>query len=215
MSIAVPPHAQLGINHRLDSPTVGTSSFRVLEITENLAIVWYGTPCQRKGESWLVLESCSERMGCANRPGLARPQQLPAASQSASSTSYVRGCFCVPAARSHPIRRLHHHRSVECCLAHRVYAYPSCSQTDDSPKEIHGFCTNPKERAGSCVGSSLEERERVLDTRIELASTGIDVDLCLFCQGFLVDCRSVPELGQSHCVPCSSDTVLPLPCRIC
>ena len=34
---------------------------------------------------------------------------------------------------------------------------------------------------------------------IELA--GIDVDLCLFCQRFLVDCRSVPKSDQSHRVP--------------
>ena len=85
--------------------------------------------------------------------------------------------FCVPAARSHPISRLRHHRSVECCLAHRVYAYLGCSQTNDSPEEVRGFCTDPEERAGSSVGSSLDERERVLDTQIELA--GVDVALHL------------------------------------
>ena len=177
MSIAVPPHAQLGINHRLDSPTVGTSSFRVLEITENLAIVWYGTPCLSDGEPRLALESCSRRMRCANHPEASTASRSVA--HSASSTLYMPGSFCVPAARSHPIWRLHHHRSMEWCLAHCVYACMSCSQTNDSPEEVHRFCTDPKERAGSCAGSSLEARERVLqETRIEL-----DVALRLLSRG--------------------------------
>ena len=144
-------------------------------------IVWYGPPCRRNGEPWLALESGSERMRCANRPGLARPQKLPEALQSAESTSYMPGSFCVPAARSHPIRRLRHHCSMECCLAHCVYACMSCSQTNDSPEEVRRFCTDPKDRAGSCAGSSLEEHERVLETRIELAA--IDVALHLLSRG--------------------------------
>ena len=144
-------------------------------------MVWYGTPRRRSGEPRLALESCSERMRCANRPGMARPQKLPEASQSAESTSYMPGSFCVPAARSHPIWRLHHHRSVQRCLGYRVNAYPSCSQTKGSPEEIRRFCTDPKEQAGSCAGSSLEVRERVLETRIELA--GVDVALRLLSRG--------------------------------
>ena len=66
---------------------------------------------------------------------------------------------------------------MECCLAHRVNAYPSWSQTKDSPEEVRGFCTDPEERAGSSAGSSLEEREQVLDTQIELG--GVDVALHL------------------------------------
>ena len=158
----------------------------------------HSTPCLSDGEPRLALGSCSERMRCANRPGLPRPQQLPEASQSASSTSYMPGSFCVPAARSHPIWRLRHHRSVECCLAHRVYAYLSCSQTNDSPEEVHQLCTDPKERAGSCAGSSLEERERVLETRIELAC--VDVTLRLLSRGpdRVPMCASVgPESSRS------------------
>ena len=63
----------------------------------------------------------------------------------------------------------------------RVYACLGCSQTNDSPEEVHRFCTDPKERAGSCAGSSLEDRERVLETRIELA--GVDVALRLLSRG--------------------------------
>ena len=84
----------------------------------------------------------------------------------------------VVGAHSHPISRLHHPRFVECCLAH--HAYVTCvsyAQTTDSPEEARGFCTDPKEQAGSSAGSSLDERERVLDTQIELA--GVDVALHL------------------------------------
>ena len=57
------PASAIGyINRRVGSLTVLSSRLQwsVLEITENLTIVWYVTPGRRNGEPRLALESCSE-----------------------------------------------------------------------------------------------------------------------------------------------------------
>ena len=86
-------------NRGLDSLTVLSSRLQRsvrLEIKENLVIVWYGPLCRRNGELRLAPEFYSERMHRANYLGLARPQTLPEASQTASSTSTCRAVSAFP-----------------------------------------------------------------------------------------------------------------------
>ena len=131
-------------------PTVLSSSSQrsVREVADGLAVVWHGTPRRRNGEPSITVPSV---WAVPTRVW----QGLACSSVAKRVLDVVRAGLCL-AARSHPIWRVRHHRSVECCLAH-AYACVSYAQTPDSPEEVRAFCTDPKGGAGSFAGRSLEE----------------------------------------------------------